>query len=705
MRSGLRPGLNLPRLRGLLLLLFVALAVPSAILVVETQGQLKWEAFHHHRGEAEALSTRIDVALSAAISAEEARGYGEYAFLVAAGDPTLSNLVQRSPLAAFPVQSDVPGVLGYFQVDDEGRFTSPLLPQDVEAGDAFGIAASEWQGRVALHHELLGILSRNVPIGAPPAREGSEQDEAERALASAPEPASAPKREDAGRDSALAERESESEQAVLEDADDARIATAQLPAEPSPSQVAFDHLNAPEQQKLRAAKNELGSVDSLQLGKQYQNQIAEQRLDAREAKAKDDGFRAARKEQSVDYPDLQRQARVGPETATRIRTFESEIGPFEFSLLDDRHAVFYRNVWREGRRLTQGFVVTIEPFFEGAFARPFRDSGLAPMSDLLIAYQGDVVKIERGGSSRYGFSRAESLRGELLHQVRLSEPFGKFQLIYSIRDLPAGPGARVIGWAALVLFGVLVLGFYALYRLGARQITLARQQQDFVSAVSHELKTPLTSIRMYGEMLREGWAGEEKRREYYRFIHEESERLSRLIDNVLQLARLERQGLRLDLKPVALNTVFDLLRSKVQGLAERAGFTVTFRNDLDASTTLLVDTDALMQIVLNLVENAVKFSAKAERREIEISARPEGRDRICLGVRDYGPGIERSQLKRIFELFYRPGSELTRETTGTGIGLALVRQLARAMHGEAEVLNREPGAEFRIVVPAQPVPP
>ncbi len=86
---------------------------------------------------------------------------------------------------------------------------------------------------------------------------------------------------------------------------------------------------------------------------------------------------------------------------------------------------------------------------------------------------------------------------------------------------------------------------HLMYRLGLQQLTLARQQRDFVSAVSHELKTPLTSIRMYGEMLSEGLAPEDRKPEYYRFIFDESERLSRLIDNVLQLARLERRELPL----------------------------------------------------------------------------------------------------------------------------------------------------------------
>jgi signal transduction histidine kinase len=118
-----------------------------------------------------------------------------------------------------------------------------------------------------------------------------------------------------------------------------------------------------------------------------------------------------------------------------------------------------------------------------------------------------------------------------------------------------------------------------------------------------------------------------------------------------------------------------------------------------AQCELQVDADAFIQIIINLVDNALKFSARAENKTVDISVRPRGTDAVIWSVRDYGPGVPQSQMKKIFQLFYRPGSELTRETVGTGIGLALVRQLARAMGGEVDALNREPGAEFEVIMP------
>jgi two-component system, OmpR family, phosphate regulon sensor histidine kinase PhoR len=221
-----------------------------------------------------------------------------------------------------------------------------------------------------------------------------------------------------------------------------------------------------------------------------------------------------------------------------------------------------------------------------------------------------------------------------------------------------------------------------------------------VSAVSHELKTPLTSIRMYSEMLREGWVTEEKRPSYYQYIHDESERLSRLINNVLQLARMTRNEQRLELRSIACAELMDQARSKVASRIEGAGFTLRLDCPPEAGETMVrADPDAFAQILINLVDNAVKFSAKAERKTLDIGCERLRGSAVRFRVRDYGPGVPREQMKKVFRLFYRGEGALTRETLGTGIGLALVQGLARAMGGSVDLVNRDPGAEFRLALP------
>ena len=300
-----------------------------------------------------------------------------------------------------------------------------------------------------------------------------------------------------------------------------------------------------------------------------------------------------------------------------------------------------------------------------------------------------------GTGSHPAISKGHCCTGH--HSQRHSSAWNSF---FSITRLPSGPAASVLAWSTGVIALVFVAGFFLMYRLGLGQIRLARQQQDFVSAVSHELKTPLTSIRMYGEMLKEGWADESKRDQYYDYIHDESERLSRLISNVLQLARITRNEPQFDAKTTAVGTLLDQVQSKITHQVERAGFELSIaREDAVDSTRIIVDDDCFAQIVINLVDNAIKFSKEADAKRIEIGSALVGDEGVVLTVRDYGPGIPKDQLKKIFTLFYRSESELTRETVGTGIGLAIVHQLTLAMNGKVDVLNRDPGVEFRLTFP------
>jgi two-component system phosphate regulon sensor histidine kinase PhoR len=249
----------------------------------------------------------------------------------------------------------------------------------------------------------------------------------------------------------------------------------------------------------------------------------------------------------------------------------------------------------------------------------------------------------------------------------------------------------------LILFG----GVAVFYRLGSKQVDLTRQQQNFISAVSHELKTPLTSIRMYGEMLRSGWVVEEtKKKTYYDFIFFESERLSRLIANVLQLAKLENGRMKAELTPIAPELLLKRVKDKIAAQIESSGF----RLNSQISETLeghpvAVEEDAFYQIAINLVDNAIKFASEASNKTIDIGFKTgAARREIIFYVRDYGPGIKKGQLNKIFTLFYRAGDEMTRTKPGTGIGLALAKQLAAGMNAKLTVENRQPGAEFRIIL-------
>jgi len=677
-------GLDRIRLRNFLALFFLALAVPTAVLIWQAYGQLKWEAFHQYRGDAEALTQRIDARLNGMIKTADARSFADYTFLVVSGDPS-ANFVQRSPLSAYPVTADLPGVLGYFQVNSNGEFSSPVLPPKGAEAGSLGISETEYRNRLQLAQELQAVLADNRLVQS---RSASSVRRNIATVADAP--------------STLAEDEKESD-ALDKDANEIY------------SQQIFDQLNQPRQRTGYASDSyNLASIDEkvsgLKLDAELQKKSealerdapAESRLDEVSAFARG---RSKRKEQSALPESVaaisgERIANVAGPTDLRINTFESEIDPFEFSLLDSGHFVLFRKVWRDGERYIQGLLVDQEPMIREVVGDGFTGTALADMTNLIIAYQDDVIHTFTGPDSLGYPNVADELDGTLLYRSRLAAPLNSLEVIFSIKRLPPGPGASVLGWVTLVLAIVFVGGFLALYRMGLSQINLARQQQDFVAAVSHELKSPLTSIRMYGEMLKEGWADEDKRQAYYEFIHDESERLSRLISNVLQLARITRNEPHFDMRPTKVAELMSKTESKISNQIERAGFELRISRDEKADCAAInIDEDCFAQMIINLVDNAIKFSRNVENKIIEISSQRCGDNRILFSVRDHGPGIAKDQMKKIFQLFYRSESELTRETVGTGIGLAIVHQLAVAMDGNVDMVNAEPGAEFRIRFP------
>jgi signal transduction histidine kinase len=218
--------------------------------------------------------------------------------------------------------------------------------------------------------------------------------------------------------------------------------------------------------------------------------------------------------------------------------------------------------------------------------------------------------------------------------------------------------------------------------------------------VSHELKTPLTSIRLYAELLRAGFADADRRQVYYRYIQEESERLSRLIANVLTLSRIDRDALIVSPAAVPLTTLMDLVRERVTAQVERAGFVLVLECQVPGAVQ--ADPDAVVQILINLVDNALKFAAQAEPKMVEIRCACPRAGWVRVAVRDFGPGVPRASLRQVFQLFYRGEDAARRAIPGTGIGLALVERLVQAMGGRVEVVNREPGAEFRVELPMVP---
>lgn len=224
---------------------------------------------------------------------------------------------------------------------------------------------------------------------------------------------------------------------------------------------------------------------------------------------------------------------------------------------------------------------------------------------------------------------------------------------------------------------------------------LGQQKDDFLSQVSHELRTPMTSIRSFAEILRSGAALPPERMRYFSgVIHDESKRLTRLLDEILDLSFLESGKVRLNIGPVSLKTVLDNAILASQKIAEekQAKFILNqFENDVELQT----DADRLSQVFINLLSNSIKYSDKQEP-ELAISVGQSG-GVLTISFSDDGPGIPNSERAVIFEKFQRLTSETA--SKGVGLGLPISREIMRNLGGDLICVPSKTGAEFRVTLP------
>jgi signal transduction histidine kinase len=245
-----------------------------------------------------------------------------------------------------------------------------------------------------------------------------------------------------------------------------------------------------------------------------------------------------------------------------------------------------------------------------------------------------------------------------------------------------------------VLVALLGFGGYITLRTVRAELAVAQMKSDFVSTVSHEFRSPLASINHLGEMLRDGAVGDQRRRqEYYEMIVTESQRLRRLVENVLDFARMEDGRKQYRFEAVDSAGWLREVAGDFQAQVAARGFEV--ETDIPSDLpSVVVDRQNLATAVTNLLDNAVKYSP--ESRTVRLEARASG-EHISIAVRDRGIGIGDEDRPRIFERFYRGGGELSREVKGVGLGLNLVHHIVSAHGGTIDVESREgEGSTFTI---------
>jgi two-component system phosphate regulon sensor histidine kinase PhoR len=253
-----------------------------------------------------------------------------------------------------------------------------------------------------------------------------------------------------------------------------------------------------------------------------------------------------------------------------------------------------------------------------------------------------------------------------------------------------------VGLGAIVL--LLAGGSYMLWRVVQRELTVARLQADFVSAVSHEFRTPLTSLRHITELLEENdTLPPERRQSFYAALGRSTVRLHRLVESLLDFGRMELGRKPYDMQPADAGAIAAQVVADFQNEPAARGFTIHL--EVDESPPLRADATALSHAVWNLLDNAIKYS----QREREVWVSVQGRTgRVAIAVRDQGLGIPPGERKEIFRKFMRGERAKQLGIKGTGLGLAIVSHIVDAHGGAIELESEEgQGSTFRLVLPAR----
>ncbi|MBL4684659.1 MAG: HAMP domain-containing histidine kinase [Nannocystaceae bacterium] len=272
-----------------------------------------------------------------------------------------------------------------------------------------------------------------------------------------------------------------------------------------------------------------------------------------------------------------------------------------------------------------------------------------------------------------------------------------------IRLVPGAPdgllerSASLLPSLALGWIGVLaaIIAVFAVLRWS---LALAERRAVFVSTVTHELRTPITTFRMYTEMLQEGMVDEAKRGHYLATLRREADRLGELVENVLAYARIESNRAPLTPETLTIDALLSRMRDRLTERAASADLELHIAMGALADASVRVDPVAVEQILFNLVDNAAKYGACEASPRVELTARECG-TRIAVCIRDYGPGIAPEERKTIFAPFTKARVDDSGTKPGVGLGLALSKRLAQQLSGELTVESSDPGVRFVLSLP------
>lgn len=645
---------------------------------------------------AEQIRQDVKRKLDAFVRAEQERPYTDYLYYyvpdtVVSSEQPLPLL--RSPLAE---QIDNSFAYGYFQIEPDGNVVTPYYQdeQTDEAGSSELVLAAQ-QHLLNVRHNVLPIIgTRPEALAQALDLQGEEGIRRQTSRLSDDEQVNpvqqlkaAPARSKAYAIESLQQQVRKSQ--VL--TQDRAIVSSNWSASPQPRRSA-------EESRARAEQPLPVTYDEAAESEQRQTELGDANRQLSYAPVELTRSQAEPHAQMATAPvDEENAGDTGVADTVQIR-----IEPFVPVVVpggDGGPSVFggqvflLRHVQIEDRHLLQGFRLD-----ETRLVREVEESAERFMRE------GMAFELPQRGRTGEALGRAN----EAVAYTALLD-FGFGELVLDLTEINPGWITKRIGELQRVYLGIVAvvagavaLALASLWRTMRAQVSLVRKKDEFISAVSHELRTPLTSIRMYAEMLENNWlTSKDKAAEYYKNMRQESERLSRLVENVLDFSRLQRSRKRYDFRLGDLNGCIREVVAVMQPYAAGQGFSID--TDLAPLGETAFDRDAVSQIVVNLLDNAVKYARAAVDKTIVVRTRSADGFTI-IEVEDHGPGVPHRQRRKVFEEFYRHVDEVpahAAQSTGTGLGLALVKRFAEAHHGSVEVLSARPhGSIFKVALAA-----
>jgi signal transduction histidine kinase len=643
------------RLQLFILVFSLALCIPLAYFVLKTYRGLEREETATLSYFAETLFDEMEGALAEMVRKEEGRAIDEFNFRIS--PPVRQRGVKEQPLSPLSRLPRENYIVGYFQNNPDGSFQTPLVENESQIPPKLAGLVAELKKANEIFNRKRVEVSDRVESSSPESL-GETGVEQKAGFADKYLSVSRSQRPKAY----LGQQSKRREEISVSQA--ANIAKREQPAEIRRSRTAIEA----EGGRLDRYGAEKESAESVSIPEKVMPRGSFPQVSA---------------EAEPPAPSVDKDGKAG---------FQVEVAPLQAVFLSDTQIFIFRRIMINNQIYRQGFILKVNAFLEYLTRTYFLSQPMAQFAGLRLSV------VDQGREAETLEAGAVSNNPGFILNRGFPSPFGFLKATLTCDRIPPAAGRRTLTIMLIVLAVIVLIGLFAIYQSARTIVDLSERRSQFVSSVTHELKTPLTNIRMYIEMLEQGIAKDpEREQEYFRILDSEGARLSRLINNVLELSKLEKKQRHIDLQPGTFEEVIAQVRAVMAEKLKQEGFTLDVVSG--PVKPFKYDREVMIQVLINLIENSMKFGKRSPKRAIQIRIRSED-GKVKIMVADNGPGIPRHALKKIFNDFYRVENSLTRSTRGTGIGLALVKKFAHLMGGTVTAANNNgPGCTITISLP------